>query len=141
MTKPRYELELSVLQQKLQPNLYRFMDTDTRKPYLIIAAKTNRGNIYTLKVDLEEFPNSIPAVTVLNDIRDKKGNKLTSVSGAMHVLGLHNGHTKICHYGYSSWTPNVSLYKIYVKCRLWLEMYEMHLKTGRDIDHYLKHQS
>lgn len=140
MTKERYALELLVLQQKLQPNLYRFMDTNTSEPYLIMAARTNRGNIYTLRIDLEHFPEEIPVVTVLNNLRDRGGHIMNQVSGAMHTLGLHRGHTRICHYGPGSWTPNVSLYKVYVKCRLWLEMYEMHLQTGNNIDYYLGHQ-
>jgi len=141
MTSERYALELSVLQEKLQPNLYRFMDMDKTTPYLVMAARTNRGNIYTLRIDLEDFPNYIPKVTVLNDLHDYRGKRLKEVSASMHTLGLHHGHIRICHYGGSSWTPRVSLYKVYVKCRLWLEMYEMHLKTGKNIDYYLGHQS
>ena len=35
----------------------------------------------------------------------------------------------------------VSIYKIYIKCRLWLEMYEAHLRTGKNIDFFLNHQA
>ena len=66
---------------------------------------------------------------------------MNSPSASMHTLSSENGWTRICHYGCNSWTPNVSLYKVYIKCRLWLEMYETHLRTGKPIDYYLNHQS
>ncbi|MDY5596495.1 MAG: hypothetical protein SPG40_03225 [Kiritimatiellia bacterium] len=40
-----------------------------------------------------------------------------------------------------SWTPGVSLYKIYIKCALWLNIYEVHLKTGKPMEYYLKRQA
>ena len=46
-------------------------------------------------------------------------------------LASEHGWTRICHYGSESWTPGVSLYKIYIKCALWLNIYEVHLKTGK----------
>jgi hypothetical protein len=33
----------------------------------------------------------------------------------------------------------VSLYKILMKARLWLEAYEQHLRRGEPIDKYLSH--
>ena len=44
MDNSRYQAELRVLQNKLSSNLYRFMDMATSAPYVIMAAKTNRGN-------------------------------------------------------------------------------------------------
>ena len=38
-------------------------------------------------------------------------------------------------------TPGVSLYKIYIKCALWLNIYEVHLKTGKPMEYYLKRQA
>ena len=73
-------------------------------------------------------------------LKNKMGVDLDSPSASMHTLTSENGWTRICHYGTNSWTPNVSLYKVYVKCRLWLEMYETQLRTGKNIDYYLNHQ-
>lgn len=136
----RLELEKSVLERKLPPNAYRFMDIGTSKPYLVIAAKTNRGNIYTLRIELDQFPDEIPKAFVNNLLLTKNGEPMNGCSGAMHTLDCENNRTRICHYGFDSWTPNVSLYKVYVKCRLWLEMYELHLDNGKPIDYYLNHQ-
>ena len=140
MTQERYELELGVLQRKLAPNLYRFFDLDTDEPYVVFGARTNRGNVYTLRIELEDFPENIPKVFVTRMLKDKKGNDLDSCSACMHTLTSEHGRTRICHFGFDSWHPEVSLYKVFIKSRLWLEMYEQHLRTGKDIDYYLNHQ-
>lgn len=140
ITNDRLELEKSVLERKLPSNAYKFMGIGTEKPYLVIAAKTNRGNIYTLRIELDKFPNEIPKAFINKMLKDKHGDLMNGISAAMHTLSSEDGRTRICHYGSDSWTPNVSLYKVYVKCRLWLEMYELHLDNGNDIDYYLNHQ-
>ncbi len=137
----RYRLELHVLQQKLPPNLYRFCDLDKPAPYLLAGARTNRGNVYTLRIELAEFPLHIPKAFVTRMLQDRAGRPLSGASASMHTLPSEHGRTRLCHFGYDSWTPLVSLYKIYVKCRLWLEMYELHLQTGHPIDYYLNHQA
>ena len=136
----RLQKEQEVLAAHMQPNTYQFADLDTNSPYAIMAAMTNSGKVYTLKIHLEHFPEHVPEVEVLNPLRDKSGKLLRKVSAEMHVIGYRNGHTLICHYSSGSWTPQVSLYKIFIKCRLWLEMYEEHLATGYNIDTFLKHQ-
>ncbi len=140
ITNDRLELEKSVLERKLPSNAYKFMDIGTDKPYLVIAAKTNRGNIYTLRIELDQFPAEIPKAFINKMLKNKTGGMMNGISAAMHTLTSEGGRTRICHYGYDSWNPNVSLYKVYVKCRLWLEMYELHLDNGKPIDYYLNHQ-
>ena len=117
------------------------MDMATSAPYVIMAAKTNRGNIYTLRIELRDFPTSIPKVFVQKMLYTKAGEPMNNCSASMHTLTSENGWTRICHYGSNAWTPGVSIYKVYVKCRLWLEVYEQHLKTGKPLDYYLAHQS
>jgi hypothetical protein len=141
MNRERYSLELQVLQQKLMPNLYRFFDMNTGSPYVLLGARTNRGNVYTLRIELANFPESVPAAFVTRMLKDRNGNPLDSPSSSMHTLASEMGYTRLCHYGWNSWTPMVSIYKIYVKCRLWLEMYELHLQNGHHIDYYLNHQA
>jgi hypothetical protein len=129
-----------VLQENLPENIYRFMDMGTDSPYLAMAAKTNEGNVYTLKIELAEFPESVPRVFVTHMLYDAKSNPLDTPNQYMHTLRSENGCTQICHYGRNAWTNMVSLYKVYIKCRLWLEIYEEHLHSGEPIDHYLTHQ-
>lgn len=141
ITPERLELEKSVLERKIPTNAYKFMDIGSTKPYLVIAAKTNRGNVYTLRIELDEFPNQIPKAFINKMLYTKNGSRMNDCSASMHTLTSENGRTRICHYGFDSWTPNVSLYKVYVKCRLWLEMYELHLDNGKPIEYYLNHQN
>jgi hypothetical protein len=74
------------------------------------------------------------------DDEDEESNPLLSTSGSMHTLGGVKGCVQICHYSSSNWSPNVTLYKVILKGRLWLEAYEIYLRTGNDIDTYLPHQ-
>lgn len=140
MTEERLNLEKQVLASKLPKNSYRFMDMDSDNPYLVMAAKTNSGNIYTVRIDLKIFPNSKPEAFVRKMLKTKTGGTMDGPSSAMHTLTSKYGFTQICHYADSAWTPMVSLYKVYIKCRLWLEVYDLHLKTGKTMDYYLNHQ-
>lgn len=141
MDNERYQAELSVLSSRLPQNVFRFVGVGTSNPYVLMAARTNSKNVYTLKIELGSFPTSVPKVFVTKMLKTKSGEDMSQCSAAMHTLQSENGCTRICHYGFNSWTPNVSIYKIYVKCRLWLEMYEAHLRTGHPIDYYLNHQA
>ena len=140
MDDKRFNAEYAVLAKHLPENLFRFERKD-RTLWLKAAARTNRGNVYTLAFDLSAFPSGVPMVYVTQMLKDKAKRDLDRPDGGMHVLASDHGWTRICHYGAQSWTPMVSLFKVYVKCRLWLEMYELHLQTGKPIDYYLNHQS
>ena len=138
----RMNAEVAVFNYNRVPqNIYRFMDMGTSKPWLAIAARTNKGNNYTLRIELDKFPNEIPKVFVTKMLTTRGGDPMSGVSASMHTLSSENGRTRICHYGSQAWNPRVTLFKIYAKCRLWLEAYEGHLATGRDLDHWLKHQA
>lgn len=139
MEDKRLNAEKAVLAKHLPENLYRF-EEDGGRLELKIAARTNRGHVYTLAFDLSRFPSSRPDVYVTEVLTDKAGSPLLAANAKMHVLRGSRGRTRICHYDVSAWTPRVSLFKVYVKCRLWLEMYELHLQTGQPIDYYLNHQ-
>ena len=141
MTTERLNLEKSVLQRYLPSNTYVFKDISTSSPYVLMAAKTNRGHVQTLRIDLDGFPTSLPHAFVTKMLKTKDGDEMDGASASMHTLPSEHGYTRICHYGNESWGPNVSIYKVYIKCRLWLEMYELHLQTGKPMDYYLNHQS
>jgi len=139
MDNERYQAEQMVLRSKLPANAYRFMNMNTAQPFVVLAARTNAGNVYTIRIELAEFPANIPRAFVTRMLRNKAGEEMDSPSASMHTLASENGWTRICHYGANAWTPYISVYKIYVRCRLWLEMYELHLQTGKPMDYYLKH--
>lgn len=141
MTDERYRAELAVLNRHLQRNLFVFEGLGTSSPRLKMGMMTNRRNVYTICIELNNFPEDVPCVYVTKMLRTKDGDEMDSPSASMHTLSSKNGWTAICHYGTSSWSPHVSLYKVYIRCRLWLEIYELHLDTGRPMDYYLKHQA
>lgn len=141
MTEERFAIEKKVLERYQPSNTYVFKDLPTNNPYVLMAARTNNKNVYTLRIDLKDFPNNVPKAFVTKMLKDKSGANMDYTSGGMHTLSSEYGYTRICHYSGSAWGPNVSLYKVYIKCCIWLEMYELHLKTGNNIDYYLKHQS
>ncbi|MBQ7584903.1 MAG: hypothetical protein IJU40_01470 [Desulfovibrionaceae bacterium] len=136
----RYRAEVEALKLSLPSNMFKFFDMDTDKPYMKMVAITNSKKMYTLRVDLDEFPEQVPKVFITQMLKSKRGHNLNSASAAMHTLPSEHGFTRICHYGFNSWTPNVALNKIYLKCRVWLEAYEAHLKSGEPISHYLGEQ-
>jgi hypothetical protein len=140
MDQQRLAIEMAVLNKYLTPNLFKFQELGTPNEHIVMAARTNRKNIYRLYIKLADFPLQKPEVYVAQTLKDKWGHVLPEFSGKMHTLGTwqEKGWTQICHYG--AWNPDVAIYKIYIKCRLWLEMYELHLQTGKPIDYYLNHQ-
>ena len=129
----RLALEKDVLSKKLPQNMYMFREMGTENEHLLIGARTNSRNVYTLKIMLKDFPNSVPYVYTTKPLKDRSGNPL-QVSHELHNYGTDNGQTRICHYPDDCWSPRVSLYKVYIKCRLWLECYEIYLRTGQSID-------
>lgn len=112
MDDKRLEAEKQVLASKLPSNSYRFMDMNTSCPYIVMAAKTNSGNIYTVRIDLANFPNSKPEAFVRKMLYTKTGEAMNCPSAAMHTLSTKYGFTQICHYADSAWTPMVSIYKV-----------------------------
>ena len=102
-----------------------------------MAVKTQNGKIYTIRINLDQFPSEIPKVYVTQMLCMKNGDLMDGPSHCMHTLESENGWTSICHYDSNDWTPQVSLYLIYLKCKLWLDMYEAHLLTGKKINEYL----
>lgn len=136
----RYQLEDQVMGTYLPKNMYRFCGLGTSSPYMQAGVVTNDGKCYLLRFDLRPFPQSKPRVYVEEMLRTKSGAPMDGPSGTNHTLTPWNGWTQLCHYNDSSWEVNVSLWKVYLKCRLWLEMYSAHLRTGKPMDYYLNHQ-
>ncbi|MFM6152808.1 MAG: hypothetical protein ACKO3K_14175 [Cuspidothrix sp.] len=104
--------------------------------------KTNVGNVYKLRVYVpSDFPNSLPDMVVIYPypLKGYQGQdmKQHETSGSMHTLTPRDGYVKICHY--RDWLPNITLYKVVLKGRIWLEALEAHKRTGQPIDAFLSH--
>jgi len=138
----RLEAEIELFRRKnFLSGAWKFVNLNGTRPFLAAVVKTKVGNIYTIQIELERFPQNVPKVFVAQMLRRCDGEAMDSSSRSMHTLDSEHGWTRICHYGVDSWTPGVSLYKIYIKCALWLNCYEAHLRTGKPMDYYLSHQA
>lgn len=74
LTPRRIMQEIAVFKRKNVPeNEYHFF-MDGKKPYAVFAAHP-RENVYTLHMDLREFPNEPPKVFVTRMLRDYDGEK------------------------------------------------------------------
>ena len=141
MTNKRFCDEKQILNHYLGPRQFAFRDMDTSTPSLKIALATNNGRAYVLYFDLSTFPSTKPQVYVTQMLRTKSGELMDSPSAANHTLESWNGWTQLCHYSNSQWTPDITLWHVFLKCRVWLEVYQTHLRTGINMDQILKHQN
>ena len=140
MTSERYYNENMILDHYLGPKAYSFGGIGTSRPFLKAGVRTNNGKVYVLYYDLSTFPSTKPKVYVTQMLRTKKGELMDSPSAYNHTLTSWNNWTQLCHYSDDQWTPDITLWHVYLKCRVWLEVYQTHLRTGRDIGGILNHQ-
>ena len=104
---------------------------------------SNPGKAYTLRVYIPaDFPNSCPVLVVVSPQRLylKNGSELPEMSVPFHTLEDTFGFHRVCHFYPPDWTPDITLYQVFMKGRLWIEAYEAHLETGNDMDVYLAEQ-
>lgn len=138
----RLGLEKDVLETKLN-NVRWINPTSAGNTRVEWRVNTNNGNSYTLRVYLaSDFPNSCPILVVSSPsspLKKKYGTLLDSTSGSDHVYAAHDGLTQICHFIKDRWTSENTIYQVLMKGRIWLEAYEIHLRTGEDLDKYLAH--
>jgi hypothetical protein len=136
---------LAIEKQVLQKYFSEFNwinPTDSSNTRVEGQIKTNVGNTYKLRVYIpSDFPNSRPDMVVISPspLKGYRGQdmKELGMSSAMHTLAPRDGYLSICHY--REWLPNVTLYKVVLKGRLWLEALEGHKRTGKPIDTFLSH--
>lgn len=87
----RLQLEKQVLARKLPASAYVFQDMNTSKPYILLGAVTNSKNIYTIRIDLDQFPNEVPKAFVTKMLLAKTGSRMDSASATMHTLSSEHG--------------------------------------------------
>lgn len=134
MTEERLKDEFHLLSQAFSTKQFKLTSSS-----LTIALQTNSKKIYTVKIELVNHPYGVPKVFIISPkpLLDRSGSPMLGASHPMHTLTGENGCTRVCHYGASQWHPGVYLYQVVVKVRVWLEVYETHLKTGHPLDRYL----
>ena len=138
----RLGLEKDVLDTKLK-NVQWINPTSAGNTRVEWRVNTNNGKSYMLRVYLaSDFPNSCPILVVSSPsfpLRKKGGSLLINASGKDHVLSAHDGLTQICHFTTDKWTSENTIYQVLMKGRIWLEAYEIHLRTGEFLEKYLEH--
>lgn len=123
---------------------FRIQNIETPDAGVIGCLTTNNRRSYALWIPLGNFPYGHPRMYVVKPapLMDRDGRPLADrgTSHTMHLLEPDNhGHPQICHYNDQHWHQDVTLYKVVIKGRIWLESYEIHLRTGENIDLYLRH--
>lgn len=107
MDKERLKAEQEVLKRKLPEDSYRFVGLDKFQPHLLLLVKTSAGNIYTLRIELDEFPDEDPIIFI------KNGDYLdVDESIPTYRPTLEDWSSGFCHIRHTVWNP-VLLYKIF----------------------------
>lgn len=138
----RLQKEFDILSQYFPNlNLAKVGTNDCIEGYMY----TNDKSLYRIRLYIPtDLPYSVPEVVITypNPVKDFYGKDLNShgASATMHLLGSKDGYPKICTYKAERWNSNVTLYKVLIKVRLWLEALEGHIRTGQQMDYFLQHQ-
>lgn len=103
---------------------------------------TNSKNKYQIRVYIPgDYPNSRPDMVVVSPdpLIGFNGKNLLDFGAdmKMHTLSPRNGHVNICHY--RDWLPNLTLYLVVLKGRIWLEALDAYRNSGLEISEYLPH--
>jgi hypothetical protein len=135
----RLQVEKGVLSKYFRDTSW-INPTNPEKTRVECRVHTNSNNYYTLRVYVpDDYPNSRPDLVVTSPypLKGYAGKSLLGTDGSMHTLGARDGYVQICHY--NGWKPNLTLYLVVLKGRIWLEALEAHKRTGKPIDSFLKH--
>lgn len=122
MDAERLNAEKLLLERMLPSNCYRFLDMDTDFPYVVIAVITNLGNLYTLRIDLELFPENRPNMYVVNNLDMDRNKTFLNSNSPIHTIECEKGMMLSDYIG--SWSPMISIYNVYYRGKMWLEMFE-----------------
>lgn len=100
---------------------------------------SNGGTVYTFWMPLAAFPHQAPALYVVDPaLVTPDGRALPECSHRMHTRDRNeHGHPQICHYHDAFWREDITLFKVVMKLRLWIEAYEAYRRTGKPISNYL----
>ena len=138
----RLGLEKGILESKLK-NVSWYNPTSAGNTRVEWRVNTNSGRSFTLRIYLStNFPNECPVMVVSSPsspLMRKDGTNLSFGGRDDHVYGIHDNLTQICHFIPGKWTNDNTLYQVFMKGRIWLEAYDIHLRTGEDLSKYLAH--
>lgn len=108
------------------------------------VANSSSGRGYHLWTPIPSgFPAQRPPLYIIDPhpLRMANGTSISTlgVSHAMHTLQPHeNGYVQICHWRDARWHSGIVLQKVFLKAHIWIEAYEQHLATGRDLADFVR---
>ncbi len=137
----RLKIETTVL-EKTFAGAFRLGGEPGDTARLEVDVTVPGGGRYTLLLTCAaDYPSSMPDAFLIKPLvlRDYHGQELLAISPShqMHLLRPEGRFLRLCHYKPENWHPNVTLYKVVLKCLIWLVAYENHLQSGRPITDYL----
>jgi hypothetical protein len=108
------------------------------------VATSSSGRNYSLWMPIPSgYPTQRPPLYIYepNSLRMANGVAISSlgVSHAMHTLTPDDrGYVQICHWRDARWHAGIVLQKVFLKALIWIEAYEQHLATGRDLAEFVR---
>lgn len=105
---------------------------------------SNAGYRYGLWISIPAgYPQERPPLYVTDPcpllMRDRTPLSSLGVSHKMHTLSPStNGMVQICHWRDNRWYSGIVLQKVFLKALIWIEAYEQHIATGRDIVDFVR---
>ncbi len=141
MEAARLKIEKTVL-EKTFAGAFRLSEDASGATKLEVDVTVPGGGRYTLLLTTApDYPSSMPEAFLIKPLvlRDFHGQELLAISPShkMHLLKPEGRFLRLCHYKPENWHPNVTLYKVVLKCLIWLVAYENHLQSGLPITDYL----
>jgi hypothetical protein len=136
----RLALEHQILQREGFSQFGVYYDRTYDSYYASGVATSSSGRHYSLYSPIPSgFPTQRPPLYVIdpNPLLKADGTAIwrPGVSHAMHTLTPHDkGWVQICHWRDARWHSGIVLQKVFLKALIWIEAYEQHLATGRDLD-------
>ena len=135
----RLDLERRLI-KKYFPD-FSFYDIEGSNPYLLGSFSTDSCQSYTFQIFINDFPYKLPSVYIISPrpLLDYNGKPMTDykASHSMHTLTPSADCVQPCMYRSENWDASITLVKLLVKARLWIEAYEWHLETGESISAFL----
>jgi hypothetical protein len=139
----RFVLEHEVLQKEGFTQFSVYYDQNNDNYYASGYASSSSSRQYRLYITIPSgYPYQRPMMYVTDPLPllMSDGRKLTAlgVSHYMHTLEPSgNGMVQICHWRDARWHSGILLHKVFLKGLLWIEAYEQHLATGRNLSEFV----
>lgn len=139
----RIDIEDNFTRQKF-PSFVRYSDF-LGYPYWQGTMFTNSNKCYIIRVEVSaDFPLLRPKLYITSPcpLYTFWGKKLADLGATqyMHTYGPKNGWVQMCVCRDECWSSDDSIFKCLKKARVWIEAYDAHLRTGKNMDKIVGHQ-